>query len=332
MLAAIPFVCYTIFIIKLLVKKEINIRNLGTIVLLWMTGGLPYEFLVVRSMIQTGDIAGTLASAAFGMRWRQAVLSTSMSMEMLKENLCYILFNFPTPNLLLFLIGGYALFRISISRDLRNILLVLIALFFVFAFRYPVPDRYAFFIPFYIMTSVFMGFGTHYLLSRINHKALGFLVILFSLLPVGVYSIAPTMAGRMQFNIGTRNDIPYREDNVYFLRPWKTGYRGPERFADEALEMVADNAVIYADATTVAPLLLARHVQAKRPDVAIISGTLNSKNAPLFNEKTIDTLLQNRPIYIVSQKAGYCPAFVLENYDLVRTGILWKVVTNEREL
>jgi hypothetical protein len=296
-----------------------------------MIGALPYEFLIVRSMIQTGDVAGTLASAAFGMRWREAVLNTSLSMEMLKENICYILFNFPTPNLLLFFIGGYALFKISISRGLRNILLAIIALFFVFAFRYPVPDRYAFFIPLYVMASVFIGFGTHHLLSRINHKALGFLVILFSLLPIGVYSIAPTMAGRMQLNIGTRNDIPYREDNVYFLQPWKTGYRGSERFADEALDLVEDNAVIYADATAVAPLLLAQQVKAKRQDVAIISGTVNSENTPLFNEQTVGTLLENRPIYVVSRKPGYCPAFLLEDYDLVQTGILWKVVAKKHE-
>lgn len=325
MLAAIPLICYAILIISLLVRKEIRLRNLGIIVFLWLVSALPYEFLIVRTLIQSGDILGTLASAAFGSRWQEAVLNTSMSLKMVEENCYYILFNFPTPNILLFFAGGYTLIKMPISRSIKYIVATLTVLFFVFAFRYTVPDRYAFFIPFYVMVSIFIGLGTHYFINRIKRKALVLLVIFFSILPVGVYAIAPSMAR----NIGTRNDIPYREDNAYFLRPWKTGYRGPDRFADEALDLVGNNAIIYADVTTVAPLLLLQQVKAKRPDVTIISGTLNSENAPLFNEQTIDTLLENRPIYIVSQKVGYCPSFVLEQYDLVQTGILWKVVAKK---
>jgi len=42
-------------------------------------------------------------------------------------------------------------------------------------------------------------------------------------------------------------------------------------------------------------------------------------------------LLEDRVIYVVSPKPGYSPAFVLENYDVVRAGILWKVVERETE-
>jgi hypothetical protein len=59
--------------------------------------------------------------------------------------------------------------------------------------------------------------------------------------------------------------------------------------------------------------------------VKIISGTLNSEEAPRFDEHTIAQLLADRSIYVVSPKPGYCPAFILENYDLLRTGILWQV-------
>ena len=158
-----------------------------------------------------------------------------------------------------------------------------------------------------------------------HHQALVFVVLLFSVLPIGVYAAAPTVAGWMQLDVGTRDDIPYRDDNAYFLQPWKTGDKGAERFADEVLDAVGEDAVIYADATTVGPLLLAQQVKHKRPDVTIISGTVNSKHAPPFNEQTIGTLLEDGPLYVVSRKPGYCPAFVLEHYDLVRAGILWKV-------
>lgn len=331
MLALISLICYAGFIIYLLSKKEIRTRNLGIIVLLWIIGALSYEYLIVKTMIQTGDVTGTLASAAFGTRWREAVLSTSLSMTMARGNLCYFLLNFPTPNILLFFVGGFALFKTSPSRGFKNILLALMVLFFVFAFRYTVPDRYAFFIPFYCGVSILIGLGAHFLLDRINRRALAFLILFFSLLPVAVYAAAPTIAGRMQFDIDTRDDLPYREDTTYFLQPWKTGYKGPELFADEALDLVSDNAVIYADVTTVAPLLLAQQVEAKRPDVAIISGTVNSTDAPPFNEQTIGKLLRDRPIYVVSRKPGYCPVYVLEHYGLVQAGVLWKVVAKEEQ-
>jgi len=331
MLASIPLLCYAVFVIFLLVKKEIRIRDLSIIVLMWIVGALPYEYLIVKNMIQTGDITGTLASAAFGKRWQSAVLNASLSMRLVKENFLYILLNFPTPNILLFFAGCVGLFKMSPSRSFRNVMLALIALFFLFAFRYTVPDRYAFFIPFYCVVSLLIGLGTYLLQGRTNRKAFAFLVLFFSLLPVGVYAALPTFARKMQLNIGTRDDIPYRDDYEYFLRPWKTGYRAAERFADEALSLVENNAVIYADATVVAPLLLAQQVNEKCPDVKIVSGTVNSKDAPKFNEHTIEQLLEDRVIYVVSPKPGYSPAFVLENYDVVRAGILWKVVERETE-
>ncbi|MEA3226157.1 MAG: hypothetical protein U9Q07_09415, partial [Planctomycetota bacterium] len=330
MLASMPLLCYAVFIGFLLAKKEIRVRDLATILLLCIVGALPYEYLIFKNMIQTGDVAGALASAAFGERWRGAVLNTSLSMTIVKENCLYILLNFPTPNILLFFVGGLGLFKAPLHKGIRNILLALVMLFFLFAFRYTVPDRYAFFIPFYCMVSILIGLGTHFLYERATRKALAFVVLLFGLLPVGVYAVAPTLAGKMQFNFGTRGNISYRDDREYFLRPWKTGYAGADRFADEALALAENSAVIYADATTVAPLLLAQQVKGKRPDVKIVSGTVNSEGAPRFDEHTVAQLLTDRSVYVVSTRPGYCPVFMLENYDFVRMGILWQVVESEK--
>ena len=329
MLAAIPLLCYAVFIASLLAKKEICARNLGVVVLLCIVGALPYEILIARNMIQTGDIGGTLASAFFGQRWRGAVLNTSLSMRIVKENILYILFNFPTPNVLLLFAGCLAMFKMSLHKGLRNVLVGSIVLFFLFAFRYTVPDRYTFFIPFYCAASILIGLGAHFLQERVKWRVLAFLVLFFGLIPVGVYAAAPTLAEKMQINIGTRDDIPYRDDSEYFLRPWKTGYTGADRFADEALALVEENAVICADITTAAPLLLAREVKGLRPDVAIVSGTINSEDAPRFDAQSLGRLLKDRPIYVVSIRPGYCPEFLLDNYDFARAGILWQVVESE---
>ncbi|MHC4680070.1 MAG: protein O-mannosyl-transferase family [Planctomycetota bacterium] len=331
MLAVIPAVCYALWLVLVRNERKVRARDLAIVAALWIVGASPYEYLIVKNMIQTGDVAGTLSSAAFGRSWQTAVLNTSLSMRMAQENLLYILYNFPTPNILLFLAGCLELFKgWSQRRGLRKVLLGLLVLFFVFAFRYTVPDRYAFFIPFYCVVSILAGAGTHWLQDRINHKIVAFLVLFFSILPAGIYTTTPTLAEKEHLDIGTRGNIPYRNDYKYFLQPWKTGYRGAERFAKQALEQVADNAVIYADVTTAAPLLLARQVGRKRPDVAIVSGTVNSKEAPQLNEHTIAQLLRNRPIYVVSPGRQYCPEFVRKNYDLIQDDILWRVVERHR--
>ena len=358
MLASIPLLCYAVFLIVLLVKRNIHCRELVIIVLLWIVGALPYECLIIKNIVQTGDVAGTLASAAFGLRWQGAVLNTSLSAKLVKQNLQYILYNFATPNILLFFVGCFALLRNTARPGLRNILLVLAVLFFLFAFRYTIADRYAFFIPFYCVASIIIGAGAYVAVrhingrgpvaplvtvpfnvqrqtkrvaqpsndSRSNRKAFSYLILLFSLLPVFVYAYAPSLAAKMQLDLGTRGDVPYRDDYKYFLQPWKTGYDGAERFAKQALEAVENNAVIYADSTTVAPLLYVQEVKGARPDVKIVSGTAKSKDAPRFDKTTIERLLQDGPIYVVSPKPGYCPAFVLDNYELVQAGLLWRVV------
>jgi len=326
MLAVIPLLCYAAFMIGLLAKKRIRYRDAAIVVALWGIGALPYEILIVRTIAETGDITGSLASAAFGKYWQGAVLNTSLTARIVKENFLYILLNFPTPNILLFFVGCMGFFKIALSRGFRHVLLALTVLLFVFAFRYTIPDRYAFFIPFYFMATVFVGLGAYLVHQRVKHEAVAYLIVLFSLLPAGVYAVAPTVAEQSQLNLHTRNDIPYRNDYKYFLRPWKTGDKGAERFADEALEIVEKNAVIYADTTTVAPLLYVQEVKGKRRDVSIVSDVVSSEMAPTFDEAIIEQLLQKRAVYVVSRKPRYCPEFILREYDLVPVGILWQVI------
>jgi len=326
MFASIPLLCYAAFIVVLLVKKHLHFRQLAIIILLWVVGALPYEYLIIKNIIQTGDLAGTLASAAFGNSWQGAVFNTSLSLKIVKENILFLLLNFPTPNSLLFFVGLFVLRKCSSEKAFSNIILALLLLFFLFAFRYTVPDRYAFFIPFYCVVSIFAGLGAHFLQRRINHQVFVCLVLILSLLPVPVYAVVPAVAEKVSFNLGTKRDIPYRNGYSYFLRPWKTGYRGTERFANEALDTVEDRAVIYADGTVAYVLLYAQQVEQKRRDVKIVSGRDSSEGAPVLNENTVAGLMADSAIYVVSPVKRYCPGFLLKNYDFVKAGVLWRVV------
>jgi hypothetical protein len=217
------------------------------------------------------------------------------------------------------------LFKLPLNPRLRNIVFGLLILFLLFAFRYTIVDRYAFFIPFYCVVSVFVGIGVHSLEPFLRHRSLALLVLVFAVLPFGVYLVAPVLAEKVGLRIGTKRQIVYRNDYEYFLRPWQTGYGGAERFAVEALEMVEQNGAIYADSTTVYPLLCMQQVRQMRRDV-IVSGRDSSKGAPVLNENTAAGLIANSALYVVSPVKGYCLPFLLDNYNFVRAGVLWRVV------
>jgi hypothetical protein len=326
----IPFACYAVFAAVLLFRKQVRLRDLAVCFGLWIIGAAPYEYLIVKNIVQTGDFTAALASAFFGKGWSGAVLNTRLSARLVGENLIFMVYNFSTFNVLFFLAGLYGLKKVSPSRSFTNIILGLLVLFFVFAFRYTVPDRYVFFMPFYCLVSILIGIGFNSLVVQPNRRTLCLIVFILTLLPIPIYIIAPAIAQKVQVKLSTTRNIPYRNEYTWFLRPWKIGYHGPDRFADEVFNTAEQNSVIYADSTTVPPLLYLQQVKKRRRDAKIISGIAGSEDSPEFNEMTITKLLAERAVYIVCPVEGYCPDFLLKRYDFVQAGVIWRVVEKGR--
>jgi hypothetical protein len=322
----IPFACYVVFVTGLLVQKKIRLKNLAIMFGLWIIGAAPYEYLIIKNIIQTGDLTATLTSAFFGIGWQTNVLNTSLSWQMVRQNFLFMAYNFSTFNGLFFFAGLYGLKKVSLSRSFTNILLAMLILFFVFAFRYTVPDRYAFFIPFYCVGSIIGGVGFDLYITQPNRRILRGIVFFLALFPIPTYIVAPIIAQKVQYNLTTERNISFRNDYIWFLKPWRIHYHSPEKFADEVFNTVEDNAVIYADGTTVYPLLYAQEIKGKRRDVTIVSEFSSVNNLKKYNEDVINKVLAERAVYVVSPLVGYCPQFLLEHYELRRTGIIWKVV------
>ncbi len=330
MLGVIAFVCYLVFLAALLVQRQIKLRHFGIIVLLWIVGAAPYEYLIIRNIIETDDFTATLASALFGNAWQGAVLNTSLSTRLVKENLMLIAYNFPTPNVIFFFVGLYGLKKVSPSHSFTKVLLALLVLFFVFAFRYTIPDRYAFFIPFYCVVSILIGVGMHLFFQRYPQKLYAILIFLFALLPLAVYKFVPIAAENLKVNLGMKRTIPYRNNYTHFLQPWKRASSGPELFANEALGSVEKEAIIIADGTTVYPLWYVQEVKGTAPDVKIVS-THGSYESPITfpTKDTIGKLVAERAVYVVSPVAGYCPDYLLKYYDFIKTGPIYRVVDRQ---
>ncbi|MHC4533603.1 MAG: protein O-mannosyl-transferase family [Planctomycetota bacterium] len=314
MFAIISYVCYLVFCIILLKRKHIKLRHFRNIILMWIIGAAPYGYLIVKEIIQGGSFSATMASVFFGDKWQGNVLNVSLSGGLFKENLMLIVYNFPSPNILLLLVGIYGLTRVPRGFEYAKILLALLILYFIFAFRYTVPDRYAFFIPFYCLVSTLIGIGFELLITLFKYKILCWIVFFFALLTIPIYIAVPLMAERLEFNLSTRADVPYRNDYTWFLRPWKLGYSGAERFAEEVFETLDPEAVVYADNTMVYPLLYRQQVKGKRADIRIISEYAGSQGVPLLSERSIEQWLSEGDVYAVSPVDGH-----------KGTGIVWKI-------
>jgi len=317
MFASISFACYFVFIIYLLTKKTLRPKHLALMAVIWIIGAAAYEYLIIKNIIERGEIGTVLMSAAFGKNWAGDVLSTSMSIQIIKQNLMFILYSFPTPNFVLFFAGIFCIYKLSSVRSFVNILLAMLILFFVFAFRYTVPDRYVFFMPFYMLLCVFIAAGADILVQKFQHKAIAALIVLFTLLPIAVYAFVPTFAENRGISMPTRRTIPYRNDYKWFLQPWRTGYNGPRQFATEVFDMLKTGDFIYADTTAVRPLLYGQLVENRGKHITVTA-----------NQNVLRETLAagNGDVYIVSREKGYCPAFVIENYDLAKAGSIWRIV------
>ena len=323
MWAGIALLCYMVFSLGLLVKKQIRLSHLAVIILLWILGALPYEYLIVKELIQTGDIGATLSSAAFGNQWQGNVLNSHITMKMVKENILFWGMNFPTPNALLLVVGFFVLYQISPRRDFAHVLLALIVMFFIFAARYQVLDRYAFFLPFYCLASIMVGLGCSAIVVK-GRKILAVLILLFSVFPVCVYAMLPKIAEKMNVPLGTRRNILYRDEYKYFLQPWQNGYNGPERYAREVFAELEKDAIIFSDSTPFYTLWYLQEVKGERPDVKLVSSYVYNDDA-IFTEEKFGNVISERPVYVLTPKKGYCPQILLDQYAFERTGCVWRV-------
>ena len=338
MLAVLSLSCYAVIAVILIVKKKIKLANLIAIVLLWIAGASAYLYLIAEYFAITGDLAATLKSAAFGSSWQHDVLNASLTGRIVLENIMYIGMNFPTPTALLGFVGIAFAWRRASHDKFAVLILVLTVVYLGFAFRYTVPDRYAFFIAFYMFAAILIGMGTACLdcifesarARRSLTQMLRLAMLILALIPVGIYKVLPVMVEKHYPIFKNKRQLPYRDEYQYFLVPWNIGNRSAECFAQEALKSVEPGSIIMSDGTALYPLVITQQLKQQRPDVDIISGHGSYDNLSGYSKEQVGELLRSRPAYIVSPVKGYCPDFILEEFDFEKAGVLYRIVTRSR--
>lgn len=316
--------CYAVLFI--VCRKEIKLWHLFVLPLAFIAGAWPYLYLMAQDYMFTGDLGATISSALFGTLWKSNVTNISISAKLVAENIVFILMNFATPNIIFLFIGIWYLIKRSSMRYFSNIILILSAMYLVFAFRYGVVDRYAFFLPFYCFGAIFIGVGADAFLKSRKKKIWIWLVLSLAFMPAVIYAFTPDMARKYYPSLTARRQLPYKDIHKYFLQPWKTNYRGAEKFAHEALDATEKGAVLWVDSTVVHLMLYIQQSEDYRSDVRITSLFYKGSNAKVLDEQTATNILNESAIYVVSPMKGYCPDYLLKNYDFEQVWPIYKVI------
>lgn len=327
LLGIIPLACYGIFALVLLVRRNLKINQLFFAIILWIIAASPYLYLVLAELISTGDLGGTISSALFGNSWKSDVLNIGFSKKVFIQNFLFLGMNFPTPNILLAVLGVISVYKFK--EKFFVFLSGLLVLFLLFAARYTVADRYAFFIPFYCMLTIFFALGAIHLEKLgLCSKSTKVAILLMALLTIPAYYVSPTAVERAQFNIGTRADIPYRNDYQWFLSPWKTGYYGADIFAAKALAELPQGAAIYADGTTVYPLIIYQKLNNFRNDISILATHGSLKTLEEYPENLIYEKI-NQNLFYTTQQSNPIIKKLGKDYEMVKKDLLWQIVKKD---
>ncbi len=229
-------------------KSRITFAQAGLAALAYLVGVMPYGALVIRELVQTGDLVATLRSALFGTMWADEVLSRGFSRRVIVVDLVFPIMNFPN---LLLPAAAYGLFRASsleIPERSRYALGAILLIQAAFGLRYDVVEQYNFLIPMYVMLAIFGGVGAHAYLSRHPHR-IGIPALAIGLLVATPFCYVTAMSVARSYDVlaGFARNKPYRDDYVYLMIPWTVVERSAEQMSDHALALAGRDGLVVSE-------------------------------------------------------------------------------------
>lgn len=244
----------------------------------------------------------------------------------IRNSVMYFGLNFPTPLILLAPVGFAFAWRQPSLALLARFVGAVFVIAFVFAFRYTVPDQFAFFTPGYALVALFIGLGAGSFAGQSKGRCV--LCVALAVLPIVVYEAAPPLLRQRGISIGLSREIAYRDNYDYFIRPRKNGFHGTERYAREALEQAGPDGLIYADTTIINGLIFARDIWQLQPEV-ILLGAGDILPDPPRMEGTAATLrpyVDQRRAWSVVPDSGYVPKWIRAEFTTEPDGLLYRIV------
>ena len=328
MVASLSLACYGAWCIRLIFLRRLHFKTMIWCMLVWLAGASIYIALIAQAILDGTPPLDALLSACIG-DYGNNVLNTRITPQLLMNSLLYIGMNFPSPLLLVVIPGFIAVWRQN--PDWRFILFSLLAIHTLWAARYNVPDQYTFFIPTIVILAIFIGFGCARLLNKPS-KGRAATLLLCAMLPPIVYFFLPELARKAGISKGLDRDMPFRDGYAYFLQPWKTGYDGPWKFAEDVQTRLPKDSVLFCDSTAVRPLHYAALLGRWRMDLRVYPPLDSNPTIDLaFEEPALTQALRDGRVFVLTPRKGYCPKWLLDGYEMKKIGYLHQVIGRRHE-
>ncbi len=250
MLAVLTMPILAAVVVQTIRSKEVKTKEVIVGVALWLLGSLPYTSLITVELIRTGDISATVHSALFGKSFAGEVLNTTFSLRMLLIGAGFVVLNFPN---LLLPVAVYGMFRgrrLDVPQIARRYLLLAFIIHLCFVVRYSIVDQHLFFLPTYVLLSIFSGIGfaavQRGVSLRMRRMILSVAVVALALTPAW-YAVIPTVARRFEVLKSVERNKPYRDDYVYVFTPWSVVERSAEVMSRRAIELAGEHGLILVE-------------------------------------------------------------------------------------
>lgn len=291
--------------------------------LAWLAGASIYLALVLQEWARGVPLGTVVHSALFG-DFAHHVLNVHLTARMLLNFVLYLGLNFPTPVALLAVLGLLCLRRLQ-SRPLAACIAGLLAIHALWLVRYDIVDQYTFFIPTIVLSAVLTGLGAADFLSHHGRTARAG-VLVGCLLPVPVYAALPAVVSGLGLrSLVPSRVVPFRDELHYYLWPWKTGYRGPERLAAEIHRTLPDGAYLLADSTSSWAMHYLRLRGRWTKDITVWPPIRWAGDREDRRYEHLAPWLAAGKLYAVAPHRAYCPAWLLAEYDFEPAGIVFRV-------
>lgn len=181
-----------------------------------------------------------------------------------------------------------------------------------------------------IPVAVVIGVGlSTWARTRVTRRGIVVLLVLGALTPPLVYEVTPVLSERLGIDLVGARPLPYRDAALYYLRPWKRGQNGAERYAKEALAAASPDGIIEAD-FTVARVLeyvqrrgVAPGVSVEETDRFIFSGGGDAFARRI--RRRIDRT--HRPVFLGDDEPDYYfIARLKRSFVIRRDGVIYRVL------
>lgn len=302
---------YVLLALRFLARwREQRARAVILAAVFLLMGMLPILLLSVDYYRTHESLRATVKSFLVG-DYAQQVLNVSRIPRLLKVAAFAVLLNFPTPLLLAAPIG-LAAARKSLEPIYVRYLTACLLIFGAFGMRYDVFDQHTFLIPFFLYLSILMALGVDHILDEFRRPKVAPLTLFFASLAPLCYAAAPPILRAYDPNIGpmpTRK-FPHRDRLNWFLRPWRTGYDGPERFARETLAALPQNAVLVVDSSIWPPLNYLQLAEGIRLDVRLDSVVAHQPWLPAIAWEEREQALAEGRLFSSAEDPYYQPCWM----------------------